>query len=589
MFQGYFDKLENVETHYLDKRPLLGNKKETEEVDHWLEYYMDPETKLPIPVSLALKFMNKHFFSAEPYKSLGRKISFPVPLLDVMGLFANNLAFRKFLIRHKFLTHSTHVIPGIENKMKRDIIIGITNLINDYKKELITTEGRDTSVVEHNINVFFNPDNLQKLHNIDQLVEYINNSIKSLPADLQARITDFLSRKEYISNMTNIKNGVYLPVYEGFLQEGLVVPKNRESIRNLLSQVSSNIIARDTLKEEMDNLQKQRKEIAAKYEKAFQEVQESINIIELAINNYVESANPVLFRDKIADIRDTLHQLKEMERKIFSAFEDASVQLIEAESSSLSRLKHILEPYKSEVQDYERLYAQYDLQRKNLRRELIHSADNLEIGGLAHQTAVNNIYGPVIRESDKVESGLSPKGHLYLQLDKLNRELARLESDIYKKNRLFEKLLLEYQNLFEELFQLLEPTALEEGWVSPSKKIIDTHGISQKAHDSEFPNIPPATKIIDVHDLSLMDWIYMASAAYYFSGLSIYNSVHSISRLRTDLESLNSRDMDPEKTFDIYRTVAGEEYNLILRDVLSVWGQFQSNQLPDLPVVIGAD
>ncbi len=494
----YFDRLKNVETHYLEKLPLLRDKNKTEEVGHSLGEYMDPHTKLPVILSLSKQFIEKHLsITLERAPS-----NFPA-FVQVVREFANNLAFREFLLRHRFL--KVKVEPLVRS-LERVAHENMENEVGKLLDGIIADKKHQNEILKA----------LRLKNSAEQALEFLNS--ESLPQDVRAKIANYISHTEYYT-IKQIRRGEYHPhsnnLYHSLLNRGFFTVENRHRAALYIQELSQNIESRSVLNKEIKDLQEQQQEMKKKHREAFDAVKKEIQVIKQGIKL---AEPPASLKEDFLSLKERLKSVKQEGEKIISMFEEAGVKLAEKEPS-LPLLNDILKQYEPQIHEFNRLYDQYDLHRRNLLEQLIIAFGKGEMG-LEYQRAVQNIYGSA------PGARLNLKGQSFLKWDNINKEWARVESQIYNKKALSNKLLMEYQNMFAELFSFVHP--VKEG---------------------------------------RPDWIELARRAYTFENMSVYDILKPM-----DLYNVN-----PKTAFgNIDRRIIDNMH--FFEEALAVWRQFESGK-----------
>ena len=520
LFHQYFDKLENVETHYFERLPLLRNRHKVEEVGHNLGEYRDPSTRLPIPIALAQQFMEKHL---GVLLEKGKDNSIPASV-NVARKFANNLAFREFLINHQFLkANSSPLLVSMEQRTRSEAENEIKAIMMSYgiaqkhQGKILKGVLSSTSAGEA---IAFLTSQFISYQMLNDMIEYVSN------------IAGYWTVK-------HIKKGVYVPSYSSLLERGFKNPQNSAEVSHLLSKLSQKIISYSKLKKELIVLEDDLKKISVKYEEALQAVQQAFGVIEQAIKQ-AETDPPSSLKDQLLVLEKELKETKQAHERVIAVFEQASVYLVEGESS-LQQMEAVLKQYAPEIHAFNQLYERYRSHRRSLRWELIKVVGRGEMGS-DYQNAVANIYGHTVygqalNGQKGVRSGDPTfRGFLYLQLDNINQKMAQVEADLYNKRLLSTKLHKESQDIFAELFRFLKPVRVGD-----------------------------------------RDWIDLAGRAYTFSDVSIYDILKPMDLYA---QSGNISAMESQISEKVIT-----EYEPFFQSALSIWKQFNSGHLPDLPLM----
>lgn len=433
LFREYYDKLEKIDTHYLDRLPLLKTKT-IEEVGHWLGEYMDSESGLPVQIALARQFMEKQGIT---FNEKNEQADSSVPsFLDVAGNYSNNLAFRQFVNQYRFL--SAHLNPDLQLLMRTT---------NEKIKDQISK-----ILKEHNIENTQQKKILGKIFsslNFNELVEFLQS--QSLPDQLLTKIVDYITSVGYFE-IKQIGRGIYLPDKSKLLDRGFINSEHQEKAELLLTELSENISEHTPLVTELSILRKKENNLKKQYQNARKLVQAAMTTIGRALKKASEEPPPSITSDFIL-LGKELVVVRELADKMVKLFTELSVPF--AFSPSVARMNDLVKEHETEVNHFRQSYRQYDLNREDLKRKLIRAISDGEMGK-EYQQAVRDIYG----------QNLDGQGLLYLNLKEINQELAQLEADIYNKSALYNKSLIEYQGIFKQLFPLLQPVKRgDRDWV----------------------------------------------------------------------------------------------------------------------------
>ena len=127
LFHQYYDKLKNVETHYLEDLPIITNRNKAERVGHLLsDYLLDSKDSTPVNFKLAANFIKNQL----PEFKITQDTANDPPILSILKLYSNNLAFREWL--------------------KEAVIIDVTNnqsVFNDLNTQYTETNKKFESLV----------------------------------------------------------------------------------------------------------------------------------------------------------------------------------------------------------------------------------------------------------------------------------------------------------------------------------------------------------------------------------------------------------------------------------------------------------
>ena len=499
LFREYYEELENIETHYLDKLPLLKTKV-TEKVGHWLGEYMDPESGLPIQIALARKFMEKQL--GITFNEKDEQADSAVPsFLDVAGNYSNNLAFRQFIHQYRFL--KAHLNPDLQ------LLARTTNeRVRNQISEMLQKYGVEDKLNRRIIGKIFSS------LNFNELVEFLHS--QSLPDQLLTEIIDYITVTGYFE-IKQIGQGIYLPDKNKLLERGFTSSEHQEKAELLLTELSENISEHTPLVRELSILEKRENSLKKQHQSARKLVQVAMTTIGRALKEASEEPPPsvasafISLGNEVAVVRELADQIAEL-------FIGLSVRF--TGPPSFVQMNDLVREHETEVNHFRQSYHQYGRHREDVKRKLIKAIAEGEMGE-KYQKAVLDIYG----------QNLDGQGPLYLNLKKVNQELAEVEADIYNKSALYNKSLMEYQDIFAELFSLLQP--LKEGE---------------------------------------RDWVDLARSSYTFSNISIHDILKPVE---------SDRELEGNPYSQISQRIS-DEYEPFFRNVFDTWEQFNSNSPPDL-------
>ena len=487
LFHEYYDQLENMDTYYLDRLPLLRTKKE-EEVNHWLGEYMDPESKLPIQIVLARQFMEKQLgmtfdkTNKEDYPSI----------LGVIGDFSNTLTFRQFLDQYRFLNAELNSdIRTLNNRANKRVRDEVGEILQKYDLNNIPPKRILGKIFSS--------------QNFEQLIESLNSL--SLPDPLLKEITEYVTKTGYFE-IKQLAQGMYLPTQNDLLKRGLINATDKAKMESLLTELSEGLSERVRLTQELSTSGKWQGKLKEQYKQTRNSVRIAFKTIEKGLKEVSKQPPPSLVSAFIS-IRNELETVETLGDEIIELFEGLSVQM--TAPYSLSQMHSLVRKHQAEIDHFQQLYYQYDRNRQNLKKQVIQVMAKGEIGQ-QYQQVVLDIYG----------QNLDGQGPLYSKLKDITQELDQMTVDIYQINILYNESLMRHQDIFEQLFPLLQPVEKES-----------------------------------------TDWIDMARNSYTFSDTSI----HDVSK---SVDSQNKLEID--------------QYEPFFKNVLETWKQWQSISMPDLSI-----
>lgn len=446
LFRDYYDKLENMETHYFDSLPHLRSEK-WEEVGHWLGDYKDPESGLPIQIALARKFIEKQLGITLKETDKDNETSMP-PFVDVMASFSNNLAFRKFLDQYRFLSADLNPdLQSLSREGNQRVKGGMGKILQKHEVEK-ALRGKIIGKLFSSLN-------------LEQLMEFLNS--QSLPEPLLKDIADYVNKTGYFK-IKQIAQGVYLPDKKELLERGFRREDGSELAEYLLKNLSEATAQHILLIQELSALGKRESSLKREYQKTRNSVRLAMQLIGEAFKEASENPPPSVASDFVS-LRNELVEVMSLGNEIPRLFEKMSLQL---DSLSILRMQELVKKYGEEkVNRFRELYQQYDLNRQKLKRKLIQAIAEGEMGP-EYQQAVLKIYG---QESDG-------QGPIYSRLRDINQELSWVEADTYDKNTLYVESLMRYQHELGRLHELLHQVKKEDDWVDMARNSYTFNDIS---------------------------------------------------------------------------------------------------------------
>ncbi len=509
LFKKYYDKLENVDVHYLRKLPLLinGVNEDTKRVGHMLGDYIDPNSREPIHSHLGQKFMSRVM-----NVPIG-KVNIPLihPLVRITQLHANDLAFREFINYHIHISVNTistykqlfaqnltqirqniqHILNrALSRKMqlhellsqlteikteqeldsiteKLDLLLKTNELLShkDLRKDLFELQNdlsveKMSFVAQKLLNKYEKilrktPKRIEKIVNSILKAGSILNAIKILhnqavPYEVKNQIKKSLL--QYFK-FQEISEGTYAPRLKDLLEEfHLEQPEQIKMIKRQLNEIRSIVHSRKELKRKIRALSKEQKTLSAEYNNLVELVRKKIRLIKLVIEK-ASSEPPKSLLQSYENSKKELESLQNLSDSMTNVIEKLSFNFIDKKTNaSIEEINNSVNQKREKMDQFSELYSQYMKNRTALRAQLLRV---VEKGGMGDESreAVVAIYG------DKSNGYYPTKGtkSIYLDLQKKMTKLAEKEDMFYKVKIKHGHLILEYQDLYMKLFKQLTP------------------------------------------------------------------------------------------------------------------------------------
>ena len=148
LYADFYNKMENIETHYLDKLPLYHRPKgHLESVGHLIGDYVDINSGELIHYKLSREFMEKQL--NQELRVSGEKTLSSSSFVTVIQHYANDLAFRKFLGEHEhFLERKTSTYAELMRKR-----VGIVENLRDILIPYGTVTARIYNLLSQLVNI----------------------------------------------------------------------------------------------------------------------------------------------------------------------------------------------------------------------------------------------------------------------------------------------------------------------------------------------------------------------------------------------------------------------------------------------------
>ena len=489
LFHNYYDNLENVETHYLENLPLLQNSKEIQKVGHLLsDYVAHPQDSTPINFKLSADFIAR----LVPELKQDLKNISKTPLLSILNLYSNDLAFREWLketiiievkkntnvfkklqeervkLIQKFeeLIVNFHPYVWLFNELKRKIeepeFSGQAKLneIDQHKKQLKRFESfiqhasyskflleiesmTDSAEVKKAIQTL-----LKKNILLPQLGSKSKKAFLREANSFSNNWPDFFNKFFYLTkeqqnqiqslyrqikdNQDKI-NEVYIPSKKEFENLNLNDRRLKDKIRN----ITYNVKKRKELNEQESKLNNEKNKLKKELNKNLIEILKSMR----QVREVLESASlspPEHLKNLFLESAKEFDELYKLSRSLGDKIEADAIKSIEKKDFTLNTIECCMNNHSEEINLFNAKYNNFILNRKKIRKKLIESAKN---GSLTQKETdiFNSLYGNL---------------SLYKLTDTLSIEMAQKEAELlevtlkkiqYLEN--YQKLLLPYQPL----------------------------------------------------------------------------------------------------------------------------------------------
>ena len=419
LFQDYYDKLSNIETHYLGELPHLRTHK-MEKAGHWLGEYKDPETNQALITALAVPFIEKHisdFLSTKKHPP-------PPPFIQAMELFSHDLAFRYFLQGTFWKSagtsradkqqeiHAVAVEQGPNQtslSQHRNKARIIARRSPELGQKLGAERKRLQSFFDSKIPFIPNGKTRRRIKSVtnkllganspEQARQYITQMdlAENLLNELHQSITD----SPYFG-LKNLNSGLYLPSKKDLLSRGLISSPDEMKVDSYLSEIDQNIKSRISLKQEIRTLNDKKAQLIEQKKLVREEVDIAIQMIEGAINHasrewphlfylndnlnnaYLYPKWPLALRKSFSELKVKRDQAQLARAQLIEAFEEIAPQLFlqgsALESAPASKVnaepsvfKRLLSSHPDIIDREHRAYKLYQQARQEVRRQVIHA------------------------------------------------------------------------------------------------------------------------------------------------------------------------------------------------------------------------
>lgn len=483
LFRKYYDQLSNVSAHYLTKLPLfIANGRKEEIVGHLLsDYVFGEKSETPVNFELAFQFMKKHAIVQKPEdgsanQNINYKQLLRLDLLDILQLYANDLAFREWVesaeIMQNMKTHSYQKVKNeLEGKqerfkeetakfMPRQVFAGILNDITRKYRSIppagsLIFKSLDLSRLKEDIRPykkFFSRDlgivrlfeGFEKNQDIESALRLLNKLLKHplLKPSSKKQIEAFSREILKLDGPESIKS--MLEKYPYFSKESLgPLLSSAKEIRQLQQRIWETYIPTVEDYEKADYLKlsageiRQRREWIEENIKEREKVNERIGLVSREISILKKKLNQNLdqlarFNKKIRIIFEeaavipppslkaeheksweAFDELHVLSEKMADVLEDAAYKSLSTGEFTFSNMEKQLSPHQELIDKFSKEYDQYVENRARFRQQLISAMQNGDLTDEAEAVA-NAIYGQV---------------GLYSETEALSIQLAEKESE----------------------------------------------------------------------------------------------------------------------------------------------------------------
>ena len=559
VFHGYYNKLTNMETHYLEKLPTLKTRK-VEQVGHWLGEYKDPESGEPIQLTLARAFMEKHL--GEPLSKGKNLPPPPPPFVQAMAMFSHDLAFRTFLSQYQegvsIIARLNPELGQIELKERKQLREKLSSIVFQISDPDLKHKKRITKQIN---------DKVFKADSVKQALESIRHV--ELPEDVLNQISQVIKGSPYFDLKVISQGGMWLPSKKDLLNQ-----------EELFQKVQAQFL----LKQEIKTLNNKKAKLIETQKQVQKDVEDAIFLIEQAIK--LANKNPPSHLAESFKVLSLKRDEAEKARtKLISTFEHTAALLVQnsfaqhSSATNLSGRSHtaprrqsrtpshyigqnpydLLPSYQRDINRDRGAMKAYQSDRQHVQNQVIQAILQGAIGDIyqsqMYQKAGQDLYGPGFN----IYGDKSPYGPLYMKLKTTNQELAEVESALHTKTFLFEQGIQEYQTILLGLSSLL--------------KSYEGEGLASKAGDRGGTSEFSSSSIENVkHKIDQIDLITLATEAY-----KIYDVKEAFQAMDNGLSSI-------EATGEVAIPLMLKNHGYVFQRALDVYQkQIRSDLMPPLP------
>ncbi len=479
LFHGYYDKLSNMETHYLEKLPLLKTNR-WEKVEHDLGNYKDPASGEPLQLALARPFIERQLGVPLSVK----KIPPPPPFVQAMALFSHDLTFRAFLPQYfEQVSITAYLSYELRKKLQTEK--------EDLQDRIHQPVMMEKNKIKKRIN------GVLQMESKEQALDFVRQM--ELPENMSNEINQAIRESPYF-DLKSIADLRYVPSKTALLERGLVNAKrDGPKVDRYLAQLAQKSRALSSLKKEIRTLNNRKNQLVKQKKLAQTEVEDAIFLVERAIKQADKEWPPAL-KESFGALKRVRDQAQQARAKLIAMFEETAPRLV-LSGSSTSTLEDLLSSHQQAISEDKKALSAYQQARQDVQRQVIQAILQGEIGNIydsaMYQKAGQDLYGPQF----DIYKDKNPQGDLYVKLQDINQQLAKTESSLHKKRFLFEQGIQEYQDIFGQLNGLIKPfeeegldlmALAEEAWtVTNVREVLqaeDSQTFAQNLSENSFPD-----------------------------------------------------------------------------------------------------
>ena len=474
LFHNYYDRLENVETHYLEKLPLiLSNGQTLETVGHLLSDYLGPKGKNPVNFELALTFINKHISTEKPPLNKNKEVLL-FDALNVIQLWANDLSFREWAKTGSIIkTKKTDYFKKLKQEHQNNYEMFLDEIFqyspSVYLLKLLEKRTEDKLFeIQEKLkplqNFFSNYSDFYaflKVRNLEdgELVleklfervtqnmgkKYKQNFLRNV-FDLVRQDSSFKKFHEkyfYLSNkdigeinerfqelykLEQKMKEVYIPSVEDYKEHGYLIDKE---IYQKIQRIEDNIQERFQLEEQRTKLGKEILVMTRQFNTDIDRLRHFIKQLKLILEEAFSSP-PDFLKAEFEKSEKEFLDLYEFSEKMGLKLEEESLRALGDGDFSLQSIHSHLVPHRSMIDEFNKKYDIFIQNRKKLQQAVIKA---IKAGEL------------LSKEEDYLRKELYEETGLYSQLNEISLLLSQKEAEKQKQlSRKFE-LIGEYNQL----------------------------------------------------------------------------------------------------------------------------------------------
>ena len=304
--------------------------------------------------------------------------------------------------------------------------------------------------------------------------------LENLPEKLMNRLS-VLTEKHFKIN--SILNQLYVPKMED-LQLAGIIPGREKRVENAIDDLQDHIqSAKEFFNLFLASVSKE-KGLKKRYKELIGKVLKDIKTIRKALEK-ASFEPPYSLKTEYQKSRENLEKLKVMFREMEKGLNEISATVFDKpdQLAKEADIDNVLQVQREVIESFSDTFFQYIHNRSLLRKKVISAIENGEMGEDV-KSAVINIYGPF-------SNGERPKigtKSLYLELETVMLDLAKVEAEKIKYHRLLMEVKMEYNITLSSILQMLEQSAGAEG---KSRQVI--------------VDLERASNIINIIDISMFD------------------------------------------------------------------------------------